>query len=65
MFFFSNPFVFEKITNKRFFCINQTQGARISGGRTSPPLVRPFPGGGGSSRKLPRPKKKTTISQAG
>jgi len=27
--FFSIPFVFEKITNKRFFCLNQTQGARI------------------------------------
>ncbi len=27
--FFSNPFVFEKITNKQFFCLNQTQGARI------------------------------------
>ncbi len=33
--FFSNPFVFEKITNKRLFCLNQTQaggGCLTTGG---------------------------------
>ncbi len=27
MLFFQNPFVFEKLTNKQFFCLNQMQGA--------------------------------------